>query len=179
MNLRYRYENHISVTELSLLISEAALFLRCGKFFLSLLPNGRPTTATSATKAPESTVLIMMKILGILLVTTLFLCSCKKLDKDHSTCYQGKFLNELGCYDLVAVQVTNPPLVFVDAKYRAADGKDYLDAIGLVIPAEFRDGEPFYFTLDSIFHRPALPGVCFYVPKYFGALKSISKTNCP
>ena len=121
----------------------------------------------------------MMKILGMLLATTLFLCSCKKSDKDPSTCYQGKFLNEIGCYDLVTIEVTHPPLVFVDAKYLGADGEEYLDAFGLVIPAEFRDGEPFYFTLDSIFHRPMLPGYCFYVPRYFGALKSISKTNCP
>jgi len=121
---------------------------------------------------------LMMQKLFVISFALLILLSCTKAKEDTPTCYEGRFLNDIGCYDLVAIQVTGPPFLYIDASYKAADGKNYSDGIALVLPAEYKDGQPFYFTLDSIYRRPVLPANCFYVPRYFGRPGSISKIKC-
>lgn len=114
-----------------------------------------------------------------------FLTLVSACDKTESSnividpvCYQGKFLNGISCSNVAAVQILSPKIDSIDLNYKAADLQQYEAAIALTIPDDFKDGEIFYFTLDSIYVTPAHLANCFYVPKYSSHVKVVSRTSC-
>ena len=110
--------------------------------------------------------------------------SCKKSQQSAddarlpSVCYQGKFLNGIACSDVAAIQLINPLVDDLDLSYKAADDSIYTAGIAVILPESFRDGVPFYFTMDSLGRTPPHLANCFYVPKYSAVIKPISRQPC-
>jgi hypothetical protein len=124
----------------------------------------------------------MLKILCSLSLIC-FVSACEKKQTASEAviqpiCYQGKFLNTIVCSDVSAVQIISPSIDSFDLHYTALNGEQYDAAIALTIPQNFQDGQPFYFSLDSIYYTPAHTDNCFAVPDYSGHVKTIGRTGC-
>ena len=97
----------------------------------------------------------------------------------ESTCYKGKFLNGIECNSpLAVVEILDPAFDSLNLSYTDFQGQPHNAAIGLFIPDEFKNGETFYFSIDSIYVTPAHTANCFSVPSYTARVKHIGKSSC-
>jgi hypothetical protein len=103
----------------------------------------------------------------------------QKASVGEDICFEGKFLNTIACNDTSAVQILSPVVGdSLNLAYKGPDGKNYTAAVAADIPENFRDGEVFYFTVDSIYHTESYLMNCLYVPTYSVSIKTISRAPC-
>jgi hypothetical protein len=127
----------------------------------------------------------MKSLLPLLLLFIASLIACEKETSSSSNttvegdkpCLKGKFIAN-ACNGLAIVQVVEPLLdtlkssVYLD---NAGEGTEYVFVTEL--PKAYRDGDPFYFILESSFTTYLHDQACSW-PKFGAAISGPSRFEC-
>lgn len=113
-----------------------------------------------------------MKFLWLLLLLPLLNISCQKdQPNDKQTCYMGRYVGE-GCWPVV--QVLKP----LDGSIPTGLYGSYEHSVGTgILPEKYKDGKPFYFTINQIDSNSIYLTYCIPT-KYLIAISSFSDSAC-
>lgn len=115
---------------------------------------------------------IPMKYLPVLVLLTFLVFACKKeTGTGQQTCYKGRYVGE-GCWPVI--QILEP----LDESVPTAQYGVYDHSIGIgILPEQFKDGKPFYFTISQVDSNKLYLTYCMPT-KYFAVLSNLSFSAC-
>ena len=113
----------------------------------------------------------MKSWLSLILIPLLF-GSCEKgVKTTKSTCFKGRYIAK-GCWTVI--QLLEP----LDASLPTSPYGQYENAFGSGdLPDKFKDGQPFYFTVNHVDSNMTVLDYCTPT-KYSAAIDNLSATPC-
>jgi len=124
---------------------------------------------------------LMNRIAILLLLVSMFLFACDKENSgneqtnENKTCFKGRYVGE-GCWPII--QALEPfDTRFNNSQWQNRDSV-YEHCVGTgSLPEKYKDGRPFYFTVDSLLSDPVHTMHC-NTATYFAVIKSYSDNAC-